>query len=150
MIKWCKHCCSLKIVANMFFLKHATETSFLISIGVLVLVYALRNEYNEIMILCLTNLCDASWRWHWIFVFIFRTFEARTPANITGLGFATNWPLRRVSRQKSCFKSQRNELFGSRGGRSNKRQNRSKSSCREQILNKTKDFFESLKYYLRM
>ena len=35
MIKWCKHCCSLKIVENMFFLKHATESSFLISIGVL-------------------------------------------------------------------------------------------------------------------
>ena len=35
MIKWCKHCCSLKILANMFFLKHATESSFLISIGVL-------------------------------------------------------------------------------------------------------------------
>ena len=97
----------------------------------------------------LTNLCDASSRWDWIFIFIFRNLEARTPANITGLGFATNWPLTRVPQQKSCFKSERNELFGSRGSRASDKIAISLSAA-SQILNKAKDFFESLKYYLRM
>ena len=96
----------------------------------------------------LTNLCDASSRWDWIFIFIFRHFEARTPANITGLGFATNWPLTRVPQQKSCL-SERNELFGSRGSRASDKIAISLSAA-SQILNKAKDFFESLKYYLRM
>ena len=97
----------------------------------------------------LTNLCDASSRWDWNFIFIFRNFEARTPANITGLGFATNWPLTRVPQQNSCFKSERNELFGSRGSRASDKIAISLSAA-SQILNKAKDFFESLKYYLRM
>ena len=74
---------------------------------------------------------------------------ARTPANIIGLGFATNWPLTRVPQQKSCFKSERNELFGSRGSRASDKIAISLSAA-SQILNKAKDFFESLKYYLRM
>ena len=97
----------------------------------------------------LTNLCDASSRWDWIFIFIFRNFDARTPANFTGLGFATNWPLTRVPPQKSCFKRERNELFGSRGSRASDKIAISLSAA-SQILNKAKDFFESLKYYLRM
>ena len=112
-------------------------------------LHVLRNECNEIVILCWTNLCDASSRWDWIFIFIFRNFEARTPANITGLGFATNWPLTRVPQQKSCFKSERNELFGSRGSRASDKIAISLSAA-SQILNKAKDFFESLKYHLRM
>ena len=99
--------------------------------------------------LCLTNLCDASSRWDWIFIFIFRNFEARTPASITGLGFATNWPLTWVPQQKSCFKSERNELFGSRGGRASDKIAISLRAA-SQILNKAKDFFEGLKYYLRI
>ena len=112
-------------------------------------LHVLRNECNEIVILCLSNLCDASSRWDWIFIFIFRNFEARTPASIAGLGFATNWPLTRVPQHESCFKSERNELFGSRGGRASDKIAISPRAA-SQILNKAKDFFESLKYYLRM
>ena len=53
------------------------------------------------------------------------------------------------SREKSCFKSERNELFESRGGRASDKIAISLRAA-SQILNKVKDFFESLKYYLRM
>ena len=47
------------------------------------------------------------------------------------------------------FQSKRNEIFGSRGGPASDKIAMSLRAA-SQILNKTKDFFESLKYYLRM
>ena len=47
------------------------------------------------------------------------------------------------------FQSKRNEIFGSRGGPASDKIAMSLRATR-QILNKTKDFFESLKYYLKM
>ena len=55
----------------------------------------------------------------------------------------------RVSQQKSCFKSERNEIFGSRGGRASDKIAMSLRAA-GQIFNKEKDFLESLKYYLKM
>ena len=50
---------------------------------------------------------------------------------------------------EKLFLSEQNEIFGSRDGPAN---NKIVMSLRavSQILNKTKDFFESLKYYLRI
>ena len=47
------------------------------------------------------------------------------------------------------FSSERNEIFGSRGGPASDKIAMSLRAA-SQILNKTKDFFESLEYYLRI
>ena len=67
-----------------------------------------------------------------------------TPAKA---GLATNWPLTRVSRQKSCFKSP-TSLTWPRGVRASAKIAVILRAV-SQIFKKTKDFFKRLKYYLR-
>ena len=65
-------------------------------------------------------------------------------ADITGLRTIDLWHEFHI-----IDKSEWKEIFGSRGGPASDKIAMSLRATR-QILNKTKDFFESLKYYLRI
>ena len=84
-----------------------------------------------------------------LFYSYFRTFEARARANITGLELPTNSPLTLVSQQKSCKVSGAISLGREAIEPARKSLVRGLRAA-NQIFNKTKEFFGSLKYYLRM
>ena len=98
---------------------------------------------------CLTNLCDASSRWDYIFIHIFRTVQATTRSRLNlDLPQIDIW--HEFHSRKAVLKASGTSFSGREAAELSTKSRYMSLRAASHIFNKEKDFFESLKYYLKM